>query len=381
MAKPGHDKPIDMNPKRALAALRLSLAGGEVIRPEALLPSKPVSEALACDAARALAQSHYENFSVLSQLVPADLVDDFAAAYAFCRWADDLADETGADDDARQLSLDLLAWWRTQTDACFDYAQRKPGADAPKHPVFIALAATAQRRSLPSEPFHDLINAFEQDQRVTRYATWTQLLDYCKGSANPVGRIVLALAGHTGDAPGDDARFAMSDATCTALQLTNFWQDVRRDLAERDRIYMPSDLTGVTADTLRDWLARPTDPAARVPFIKALRPLVERTHALFDAGADLPKRVDPCIAPVVWLFGAGGRSALRAVERTGCTTLWNRPRLSHGAKIALVGSAWTRARFGRAKHSAAPTMADSDLVRSAAAEASDAATTTPEVAA
>lgn len=297
-------------------------------------PSRP--EALAY--VRSLTTSHYENFSVLSRLVPADLRDDFAAVYAFCRWSDDLGDETGADDAARQRSLELLAWWRGELTSCA--AAAASGSPYPgRHPVFVVLADTMLRRLLDPQPFHDLISAFEQDQRITRYQTWDQLVGYCRLSADPVGRIVLALAGHRGDQPGDAERFAMSDATCTALQLTNFWQDVRRDLFERDRVYLPSDLTGLDASTLRTWAERSDDPEARVAFIRALRPLVERTRELFDRGRPLPGTLDRSIAPVVWLFGAGGRSVLRSVERAGCATLWKRPTLSKARKVSLVARA------------------------------------------
>jgi len=283
---------------------------------------------------RGLALGHYENFSVLSRLVPEDLRDDFAAVYAFCRWADDLGDETGPGDAARERSRTLLAWWRDQTRACWD------GRAA--HPVMVALRRSVERHHLPITPFLDLIDAFEQDQRVTRYDTWDQLLDYCRRSANPVGRIVLHLGGYP-DRDDNAQRLAMSDSTCTALQLTNFWQDVRRDLIERDRVYLPSAETGLSADTLRDWLHRGDDPAARVPFILALRPLVERTRRLFDHGAPLPDTLDARIAPVVRLFGAGGRAVLAGVERAGCATLWTRPRLSKFTKAGLVARAWLAA--------------------------------------
>lgn len=295
---------------------------------------------------RGLATSHYENFSVLSRLVPAALRDDFAAVYAFCRWADDLGDETGRDDAARARSLELLAWWRRELDGCF--AQ----AGEPRHPVFITLRETARKRGLSSKPFHDLISAFEQDQRLTRYETWEQLLDYCTRSADPVGRIVLALAGH-GDGSGaatragDAERIAMSDATCTALQLTNFWQDVRRDLLERDRVYLPRAETGIDAETLRAWIDQPDNAEARVRYIKALRPLVERTWTLFERGRTLPKSLDRSIAPVVSLFGMGGESVLRSVERIGCATLWRRPTLTRRRKAWLICRAWAAASLGR----------------------------------
>ena len=291
-----------------------------------------------------LATGRYENFSVLSRLVPQRLRDDFAAFYAFCRWSDDLGDELGAGEAARQRSIDLLAWWRRELHACF--ARAGGDAEAPmRHPVFIALHETIRRHTLPVEPFDHLIDAFEQDQRVTRYGTWDELVGYCSRSANPVGNVVLRFAGHLpeaeGGAPGSDELFAMSDATCSALQLINFWQDVRRDLLERDRVYVPSEETGVTAEMLRDWLGRPNDPEARVPYIKAIRPLVDRTAELFARGSELPGRVqDRSLRPVIWLFGAGGEAVLRRVRRMGGATLWHRPTLPKWEKAALVGRAW-----------------------------------------
>lgn len=299
--------------------------------------AEPVARAEALAYVEGLARGHYENFSVLSSLVPPGLRGHFAAVYAFCRWSDDLGDETGADEGARARSLELLEWWEGELEACF--------AGRARHPVFVALEPTIEAKGLPIDPFRDLISAFRQDQTVRHYRTWEQLEDYCRRSANPVGRLVLMLAGY---APGGEnaARYDMSDATCTALQLANFWQDVRRDLVERDRVYIPSDETGVTPALLRDWAGRGEDPAARVPFIKALRPLVRRTEEMFERGAGLPGRLDAEIAPVVWLFGAGGRRILGKVERAGCTSLWKRPRLAGWEKAALVGRAWAMSRLG-----------------------------------
>lgn len=289
----------------------------------------PVSESEAIRYCRALADSHYENFSVLSRLVPERWRDDFAAVYAFCRWADDLGDETGRDQGARDRSLRLLAWWRAELLRCF-------AGDA-EHPVFVALRRTvrAHAATLTDRPFLDLIEAFEQDQRVAAYSTWEQLIDYCRRSADPVGRIVLAIGGY-GPTPEHAERYRLSDCTCTALQLINFWQDVRRDLLERDRVYLPAAETGITPDLLRDWVDRADDPAVRVRFIRSVRPLVERTAALFDQGRLLPGLLDPELGPVVRLFGLGGEAILRAVERIGCATLWERPRLSTTQKSVLV---------------------------------------------
>ncbi len=312
------------------------------------MPSPAESPSLdeARDYVRGLATGHYENFSVLSRLVPAALRDDFAAVYGFCRWSDDLADETGAAGESRDESVKLLAWWRSELDACFRFA-RGESSDPPRHPVYVALAETIRTKELSPDPFHHLIDAFVQDQTKTRYETWDEALDYCKGSADPVGRIVLALAGHNGSKPGDAERIAMSDATCTALQLTNHWQDVRRDLIERDRVYLPREETGLSAEDLREMLDRGNDPAARVKYIRAVRPLVERTRALFVTGRPLPRTLDRPMRPVVWLFGAGGEAVLDRVERIGCATLWTRPRLAKSTKLWLIGVAATRAALSR----------------------------------
>lgn len=295
----------------------------------------------------------YENFSVLSRLVPEDVRPDFAAVYAFCRWADDLADETHqlVDEDrhepeprhdhaaARARATELLAWWRAELDRCF--------AGEATHPVMLALAESAGRRGLHPKPFHDLIDAFEQDQRVTRYATWDQLLGYCSKSANPVGRIVLTLADAvTPDEIEESPPIVrQSDAICSALQLANFWQDVRRDLLERDRVYMPTDETGLDADTLRDFATRGDDPDARVPFIRALRPLVERTNPMFADLDGLARGVGGWAGPVIHLLGSGGVRTLRKIEAAGCTTLWKRPKLTKLDKAALVARASLRKRF------------------------------------
>jgi squalene synthase HpnC len=311
--------------------------------PEGFRPP-PIGREEAWEYVRGLTTTHYENFSVLSALVPVRLRDDFAAVYAFCRWSDDLGDETGSTPEARARSTELLSRWRSMVGAIFDDAQ-------PEHPVLIALQETVRRHALPERPFADLISAFEQDQTVTTYESWDQVLDYCTRSANPVGRLVLMLGGFRPrgeDGSGDDreGRFSLSDDICTALQLTNFWQDVRRDLLDRGRVYMPVKETGLTPGILRDWASRPEDPQARVPFISALRGLVRKTWPLFERGRALPALLGRELGPVVGLFLSGGCRVLRSVERSGCTTLWHRPRLSRLTKAMLVGRALLGSRLG-----------------------------------
>jgi squalene synthase HpnC len=266
---------------------------------------------------RRLAGNHYENFSVVSLLLPRHLRQDFCNVYAFCRVADDLGDETGDRDE----SLRLLADFRNQTLDCF--------AGRAATPVFVALSRTIERHQLPSQPFLDLINAFEQDQRILRYDTYAQLLDYCRRSANPVGRLVLYLCGYR-----DEHRQLLSDQTCTALQLANFWQDVRRDILERDRIYLPRDSMdrfGVTEDQI-------TRGQCDDNFCSLIRFEVNRTAEMFDRGAALLPLLRPSVRMQVSLFGKGGRAVLAAIRRQNYDTLSRRPALSKWQKGGLVFS-------------------------------------------
>jgi squalene synthase HpnC len=279
----------------------------------------PVPDLAAAEAyTRRLAHSHYENFSVVTFLLPRHLRQDFCNVYAFCRIADDLGDEVG--DPAKATEL-LDGFKRQLHDA---YAGRAQTA------VFVALRGTIARHEIPIEPFADLIDAFEQDQRVNRYDTFEQLADYCRRSADPVGRLVLYMCGYR-----DAERQRLSDRTCTALQLANFWQDVRRDVVERDRIYIPRESMakfGVSEEQIRSF--RFDDN-----FGQLMRCELERTHRLLDEG----ERLLPLLAPVyrrqVSLFGQGGRAILRAIERRRYDTLSGRPRLSRWQKGRLIAKA------------------------------------------
>ena len=183
----------------------------------------PMSPAAARSYCARVARSHYENFAVASVLLPRRLVPHVHAVYAYCRWADNLADETAGG----QESLDLLGWWRRQLLTCY--------IGTPRHPVMIALHETVRRFAIPVKPFLNLLVAFEQDQRVTRYETFDDLLGYCRNSANPVGRVVLYLYGCF-----SPERAALADEVCTGLQLANFWQDVARDF-DKGRVYLPAE--------------------------------------------------------------------------------------------------------------------------------------------
>lgn len=282
-----------------------------------------------------LATSHSENFSVLSSLVPVRMREDFAALYAFCRWADDLGDEVESTDRATEL----LAWWRNELNKCFE--------GEPRHPVFVALEPVIRKHDLPIEPFDHLIQAFEQDQHITRYNTWDQLIDYCRRSADPVGRLVLMIAGE----PRTPERFAASDAVCTALQLTNHWQDVRRDLIDRNRIYIPRDMAKVDrfeerlVETAK--LGHAPDREFLEQYRTVLRGCVERTWPLFTKGATLETMISPEIQPVIWLFIAGGTRVLRMIEMWNFETILLRPAIGKPTKLWLVLRAWMAARRAR----------------------------------
>ncbi len=273
---------------------------------------------------RELALSHGENFSVLTRYVPNRMLEGVCAVYAFCRWADDLGDETG---DPKE-SLRLLSWWREELERCFE--------GSPSHPVFMALAPVVERHGLSVAPFEALINAFEQDQTKTRYGTWDEVLGYCRGSADPVGRLFLALAGE----PCSVDQLAASDAVCTALQLTNHWQDVLRDLVDRDRIYLPSELHSIPDFESRLRSTMDMRHAPDATFLESYRELirtcVERTWDLFQEGNTLLEMVDRDIRPVIWLFQAGGTTVLRRIEQWNFETCLGRPRIGAMTKMYLA---------------------------------------------
>jgi len=275
---------------------------------------------------RWLATHHYENFHVVSLLLPKRLHQDFYNVYSFCRWADDLGDEIG--DPAE--SLRLLSWWRSELHAM--------SAGEARHPVFVALAGTARKHSLPVETFDDLIKAFEQDQTVTRYRSLNEVFDYCRYSANPVGRLVLGLCGYH-----DADRHALSDATCTALQLANFWQDVTVDL-EKDRVYLPLDLLDAHGYPLEALFARRFDERFRAVMQEA----VNITRELFLKGLPLADTVDRRLAIDLELFSRGGLRVLEKIERQGCDVLGSRPAVSKVERVGLLLSAITRRAFTRA---------------------------------
>ncbi len=284
-------------------------------------PSAPAA-ASAMAEARKIAASDRENFVVLSRLVPESLRDDFAAVYAFCRHADDLADEHEHTDKSRREAAAALAEARVHLHAACDNLRAPP--------LYVNLARTIRRHQIPPDLFDALLNAFEQDQRVLTYDTWDRLIDYCRRSADPVGRIVLILGGHRPSAedPASAPLEALSDKVCTGLQLANFWQDARSDLLTRHRVYMPGELTRLSPDQLRGLADRPLNADAEVRFSAALRPLVRRTRTLFDEAGSLTREVAPAIRGPVWLFHRAGIRLLDKIEAIGYTTLWQRPRIT-----------------------------------------------------
>ena len=261
-----------------------------------------------------LAESHYENFHVASWFLPKDLRPHFHSIYAYCRVSDDLGDEVG--DPAQALAL--LDLWGRELDACY--------AGRTRHPVFVALAETIRDCSIPKEPFADLLVAFRQDQKVTRFNTIDDVLAYCRYSANPVVRLVLYACGES-----NEENNRLSDATCTALQLANFWQDVREDYA-RGRIYIPKN----DMDVFRVSEAQIAEGIVTPEFRGLMRCEVDYARSLFEEGLPLIGNVSRDLALDLDLFSRGGLEVLRAIERQDYDVLTARPAISKSRKLALV---------------------------------------------
>jgi len=275
---------------------------------------------------RWLATHHCENFHVVSFLLPKRLHQDFYNVYSYCRWADDLGDEIGD----TQESLRLLDWWRSELDAMY--------AGRATHPVYAALLPTVEKYGIPRQPFSDLIDAFIQDQTVTRYRDWDGVFGYCKNSANPVGRLVLYLCGYS-----DPQRQRLSDCTCTALQLANFWQDVTVDLL-KDRIYIPLDIMDRHGYTEADLFAHRFTPAFR----EVMREIVEKARHLFLEGLPLSGMVDRRLAIDLDLFSRGGMRVLEKIEQQGYDVLRARPAISKMERVRLLLGSLARMTFARA---------------------------------
>jgi squalene synthase HpnC len=296
--------------------------GWASLPPEYAIPAVAPSLDEARSYCRRLATSHYENFSVATWFLPKQLHQHFFNIYAYCRISDDLGDEVG---DCR-VSLALLDRWEEELDTTYGELEGAKGAGVARHPVFVALAETIQSCSIPKHEFSDLLTAFRQDQTVLRYETFDEVLGYCKNSANPVGHLVLYLCGYR-----DEERQQLSDCTCTALQLANFWQDVSVDW-KMGRVYLP-------LEDLRRFGVSEAQLAAgsfNGQFRELMRFEVERTHQWFERGLPLVKMVNRSLALDLELFSRGGLAILQAIEKQDFNVLARRPSLSKLRKAGLA---------------------------------------------
>ena len=271
---------------------------------------------------------HYENFPVASILMPARLRPAVVAIYRFARAADDLADEGDAAPDARVTALDAF-------DAELDRIAR---GEIPAAPPFPALAAAIREHGLPLAPFHDLVSAFRQDVTVTRYANFDAVLDYCRRSANPVGRLLLAL--YDAQSPSN---LEASDAICTGLQLTNFWQDIAVDW-QKNRVYLPQD------DLRRFGVSEAQIADGRVD--DAWRALVEfevaRARRMLEAGRPLTRALPWRLGLELSAIISGGLRILDRIDRVGGDVFARRPVLATGDWIVVAWRALVPARVSAA---------------------------------
>lgn len=277
------------------------------------------------DYCRRLARSHYENFAVTTWLLPRHLRPHFYHIYAYCRWSDDLADETGS----QKLSADLLNWWEGELRACY--------AGQARHPVFVALRETIRHFEIPPEPFHDLLSAFRQDQQVSRYETFDDLLDYCRRSANPVGRLVLFLG-----RADDEDRGRLSDAICTGLQLANFCQDVAEDW-RRGRVYIPLEECRRFGYSESDFAVACADRR----FKELLAIQVDRAEAWLRSGLPLADCLPRALAGDIWLIAQGGLRILDRIRAVDFDVWRRRPKVTRRDQFQLLAGCLARRWFGR----------------------------------
>jgi squalene synthase HpnC len=305
----------------------------EIYGPQAPPPAKAITLRQAQKYCQKLARRHYENFTVASFLLPGRLKRHFCNVYAYCRWADDLADETG---DPKK-SLALLGWWEMQLRECYSHRENGAGRISTAHPVFIALRETIERFKIPADPFVDLLVAFRQDQRVTRYETIDQLLEYCRYSANPVGRLVLYLGGCF-----TPERVRLADSICTGLQLANFCQDVAHDW-QRGRIYLP------LADCHRFGYSEASfeKKECNDSFRRLMAAQVEQAKGFLHEGLPLIKIVPPELQLDIALFLQGGLAVLQAIRRRNYDVWTHRPEVSTMEKLQLLTKCWWRLKTGK----------------------------------
>lgn len=269
---------------------------------------------------------HGENFTVVSWFLPRELRAPMFAVYAFCRFTDNLGDDPDA---APALRLERLDSWQTDLERAFDGRR-------PQHPINVALQHVAESKPLRADPFRRLIEANRLDQRKSRYETFQDVLAYCDLSANPVGEMVLAL--WDVDTTTDEGRYRLdlSDATCTALQIANHWQDVRRDFLDADRLYLPLDelqAFGLSEEDIAEAIRRERCPDE---FRTMMRFQVDRAEVWFRKGERLIEEVPPELAIDLRLFTDGGRAVLKAIERQNYDTLTRRPRVGRGTRAWLA---------------------------------------------
>ena len=279
---------------------------------------------------KTLANSHYENFHVVTWFLPKRARPHFESVYAFCRVSDDLRDEVASP----AVALRLLGSWGEMLDECYATPERS------RHPVFVALHETIVACALPKQLFADLLDAFRQDQIKTHYMTWDETIDYSRRSANPVGRLVLQICGYR-----DGTRAVLSDDVCTGLQLANFWQDIVDDAA-RGRRYVPQeylDRFGVDEGQIEGRVFTPS-------FRRMMEALVQRTRELLQSGGALSNTVDQELAVTLDLFRKGGEAILDGIARQDYDTLRGRPVVTRRKKaMLLLGASLQRLRAGRAE--------------------------------
>ena len=326
-------------------------AGWQALPREYAIPERAPSLEESQQYCSRLAHSHYENFSVVTWFLPKHLHQHFYNVYAYCRISDDLGDEVGDP----QQSLALLDAWEAELNATYLslVPQRlkpesflnsagtpegvplqsagEPAQDTagPRHPVFIALRETIREFDIPRAPFANLLTAFRQDQTITRFPTFEDVLAYCKNSANPVGHLVLYLCGYR-----DAGRQQLSDYTCTALQLANFWQDVAVDYG-KGRIYLPLDSLAKFGVSESDIAERRATPQ----FLEMMKFEVARARDWFRMGLPLVGKVDKHLATDLDLFSRGGLEILNAIEQQDYDVLTKRPAISKPRKLWLVARA------------------------------------------
>ncbi len=298
------------------------------------MPQWPDALAPAYDACEALARAHYENFPVASRLLPPAMRPHVAAVYAFARVADDIADEGVEAGNARRVRLHA---WQEQLHAAVaaESADIRDVSDR-GHLIVSAVAHSIRSLELPIALFDDLISAFGQDTMTARYASWRDVFDYCRRSANPVGRLVLLIAGYR-----DEAIARSSDALCTALQLTNFWQDFGRDW-RAGRLYVPGDVRDACGAVEADLTSGTMTPA----WARAVEACAEVTRVRFDEGRSVCDGVHGRLRLELRVTWLGGRRILERVERRPMALLHERPTLGAADLPGLLMGAacWRGAR-------------------------------------